>query len=90
MLASPIQTSLPLRVDLRLPTLSMNGARALLGLDGNLIQEEVDLGALVAWDISRRGSGRAASAGATAARREYRFLAASVRAWPGPSSRGPE
>lgn len=69
--ASAIQTFLPLKVELRLPTLSMTGARSLLGLHENLIKEQVDLGSLVAWDISRRGAGR----------REYRFLAASVRTW---------
>jgi hypothetical protein len=69
--AAPIQAWLPLKVELRLPTLSMTGARSLLGLHENLIKEQTELGALIAWDISRSGTGR----------REYRFLAASVRAW---------
>ncbi len=71
MIAAPVQNYLPLRVELRLPTLTLSGVRAVLGLHENLIKEQVELGMLIAWDISRKGEGR----------REYRFLAASVRAW---------
>ena len=74
-----LQTFLPLAVELRLPTLTLAGARALLGLHENLIKEQVDLGALVAWDIARRIEGKA---GSCLVRRELRFLSASVRAWP--------
>ncbi len=71
MIAAPVQNYLPLRVELRLPTLTLAGARGVLGLHERLIKDQVELGRLIAWDISRKGEGR----------REYRFLAASVRAW---------
>jgi len=74
-----LQPFLPLAVELRLPTLDLTGARALLGLHENLIKEQVDLGAIVAWDIARRIEGKV---GSCLVRRELRFLAASVRAWP--------
>jgi len=67
-----IQTYLPVTVDLLLPMCDLRGARQQLKLRENVIKEQADIGAILAWDISRSG----------AKRREYRFLSASVSAWP--------
>ncbi len=61
-----------LPVSVRLPMLDLAGARALLGLHKDRIREQIELGELTAWDISRGGGSR----------RQYRILGASARLWP--------
>jgi hypothetical protein len=63
-----------LPVHWRLPMLDLGGARALLGLHEERIKVQIELGALIAWDLARTG----------AARRQYRILAASACLWPKP------
>jgi hypothetical protein len=69
-----VQKFLPIKVELRLPTVDLAGARALTGLHENTIKELVDSEDLIAWNIAR----------STGDRRELRILGLSARAWPSP------
>jgi hypothetical protein len=52
----PAQKFLPLRAELRLPTVDLAGARAILDLRENEIKSLIDCGDLVAWNIATQSS----------------------------------
>lgn len=70
-MTSAVQKFLPIRAELRLPTVDLAGARAILGLHENEIKLLVDDLAIPAWDIATKDGRKV--------RRELRLLALAAR-----------
>jgi len=75
---APIQKFLPIRCELRLPTVDLAGARSVTGLDENTIKLWIEAREIIAWDISRSNAASAKS-DEDRTRRELRILTVSAR-----------